>query len=134
MVHLNDIALLTLVAHLEGAAAAAVLTIASFVALYRKTERHYRALTVSLAWSAGFQVISGAVLTLLHLQETSLLQFCGRIGVYIAVIGFTEAMFYLRMNSSGVRAFPSVQVSLPFAGSMLIAAPVFIILLARTGF
>ena len=133
MIGMNDLASATLLAHLSGAFCAAVLVGASLIAVYRGTSRHYRPIAVGMAWCAGFQMASGSVLTLLHLQDASLPKFCARIGAYVAVIGMAEAMLYLRTARADRRTFPAAQVALPFAGSMVLVLPTCFVLLKGVG-
>lgn len=126
---MDSLASLTLVAHLSGAVFAAILVIASFIALYFGTSQQTRLTAVWLAWCGGFQIASGSALTLLHLQDASLPKFCSRIGAYIVLIGATETLLYLRTKRAERRAFPAAQVVLPLAGSMILVLPTFLILL-----
>ena len=128
-----SLSFITLALHLAGAMAAAVLVVASFVAMYRGVGRLYRPVAEWMAWSAGFQVFTGSVLTAQHLQETTAMQFCGRIAVYISVIGVAEVMLYFRMKNAAGVSFPASKVALPFAGSAASAATVFAMLLVQVG-
>lgn len=84
---------LLLVLHLVGAGIAAVLVIASVVAVIFHRANRYRPLALSVAGIGVLQIISGSLLA--FTSGGTFLSFCIKISVYLAVLTATDVMLLI---------------------------------------
>lgn len=101
-----------LILHLAGAAVIAGLIIKTLVVLVQSRVSAYGGTAKAIALITAWQLITGSLLTIVKLQETSLLVFCARIGVYLAVVVAMEMLLLAKMR----------QAQLPFPKSFVNAS------------
>ncbi|MBI2984498.1 MAG: hypothetical protein HYY50_02640 [Candidatus Kerfeldbacteria bacterium] len=97
---------LWLVLHLSGAALVAALIIAAVIALLHRRRQWYRPVAFGLAILVGWQLTTGAWLSLLSTHSPSLGAYCRNIGLYLLVIAATLFCLYRRMQVERLKRFP----------------------------
>ncbi len=107
-----------LAAHVVVACITGLVASYALVILWQRSERWYRAISVTLATLATFEVLSGTVLSITSPTITAA-SLCANIALYISAICAVEILLFLRMNDVSVR-FPVTRVTLPLASSVLV--------------
>lgn len=91
-----------LTAHLVGAVVTGIIILVSLASLWREAAPWYRRLGIGLAVVTGFQLVSGAFLSLAsahsHAEMLPLATYCRNLVLYVVVIGVVQAMLYRRMR------------------------------------
>lgn len=98
---------LLLTLHLLGAGITAVAVLAVFTILLRRKIRLYRGSAIILAALTGFQLVSGALLSVASadIHAVSAPVYCRNIGAYAGIIALVEFFLYRKMHQS-VLPFP----------------------------
>jgi len=91
-----------LIAHVTGAVVSAVAVALTIGALVTRRAAWFRPLSVALAVLGAYQVVSGAVLAVAN--SSTLLSFCARVGVYLAVIVTAEVVLVVAMRRASAAA------------------------------
>ena len=114
-----------LAVHIVGASATGIIASYTGIAIWRRQERSYRRLALILASLAGFEILTGVVLSVVSSQITAI-SLCANIIAYLSVVFVVEALLYARMRKISL-AFPIAWVSAPIASalSLLAAAAAF---------
>lgn len=96
------IELILLTAHLVGAVGTGMIILVSLASLWRGAAPWYRRLGIGLAVVTGFQLVSGAFLSLAsaqsHTEMLPLAAYRRNLALYVVVIGVVQAMLYRRMR------------------------------------
>ena len=124
---MSGVRALLLILHLSGAVVAAASVVGAFVAVLLRRANTFRSLALAIAGIAVVQVVSGAALA--YVSAGTVLNFCVRIGAYVALLALTEVVLLLAARRVG-RRFPVAAVATSGALS-LVATLVGALLLAR---
>lgn len=103
--------------HFAGAALTALIGAYAVAVLWRREEGKYSLSASVLGAIAGFEVLTGTLLSVLSLKITTL-SLCANITVYLSVVLLLEAAFFVRMKKISIR-FPTATALSPIAASLL---------------
>ena len=103
--------------HIIGACVTALIGAYAIAMLWRREERKYSISASVLGAVAGFEVITGILLSVLSLKITAL-SLCGNIALYLSIVLLLEAMLFVRMKK-GAAVFPTTTTFAPIAASLL---------------
>src|SRR3989338_11169244 len=106
-----------LAVHIAGACITALVGAYALAMLWRREEGKYSLSASVLGFVAGFEVVTGTLLSVLSLQVTAL-SLCANIAAYLAIVLFLEAALFVRMKKISIR-FPAASVFSPIAASFL---------------
>jgi hypothetical protein len=106
--------------HLFGALFMAIFVAISVFSMLRKKSEHYPLCASAIGFIACWQLITGALFTLTQKVPGTLLLFCTRIGLYLAVVFVVEAVLFLKIKNARL-AFPRNSVAF-FMGTGMLAA------------
>lgn len=98
-----------LMLHMVGAICVGLLIISSFISLTKRQISSYKPLAINIALGACFQLITGSFLALSYQSSESILSFCGKVGIYLFFVLFTEALLFKQLFAS--RLFPAKLVA-----------------------
>ena len=92
-----------LVIHLFGAIFFFIFFTEVLISIFRNSVIRYKILSIQIALTTCFQLISGAILSLLSFQNVSVLGFCSKVGLYIFIACFAELILYkqIKINTKG---------------------------------
>ena len=86
------------VIHLLGAIFFFILFAEVLISLFKNSVNRYKILSIQIALTTCFQLISGVILTLLSFQNVSVLGFCSKVGLYIFIACFAELILYKQIK------------------------------------
>ncbi len=86
------------------------------IILWRSDERQYRPVALGIAYLAGFEILSGVMLSVLSL-EISAISLCANIALYLSLVFVVEVLLFLRMKKVA-RGFPLIAVVSPSASGL----------------
>jgi NADH:ubiquinone oxidoreductase subunit 6 (subunit J) len=95
-----------LVIHIAGAVAVFCLVIASIVAFFKPSVSNCQNLAKGLGAMATIQLVSGAILMASLPTRPSLLSFCQKVGLYLAIIIATEFFLWIKITSTQGSHYP----------------------------
>ena len=103
--------------HIAGACITALVGAYAFAMLWRREEGMYGICASVLGAVAGFEVVTGTMLSILSLNITAL-SLCANIAVYLSIVLFLDALLFVRAKKISVR-FPAATALSPIAASLL---------------
>ena len=106
-----------LVVHIAGACVTAIVGAYAVAMLWRREEGKYSLSASVLGAIAGFEVVTGTLLSVLSLQVTAL-SLCANIIAYLSIVLFLEAVLFVRMKKISIR-FPAGVALSPIVASLL---------------
>lgn len=104
------------VLHILGALLTGVIGSYAIVQLWNKSSENYRLTALVLGGVASFEILTGTVLSVLSIQ-ISAASLCGRIFLYLALVGIIESILFARMNKIAIR-IPVTQIFSPLVASL----------------
>jgi hypothetical protein len=104
------------VLHILGALLTGVIGSYALVQLWNKTAENYRKSALMLGGIASFEVLTGTILSVVS-PQISAASLCGRIFLYLAIVGVIESVLFSRMNKIALR-IPIHHILSPFIASM----------------
>ena len=108
---------IVLAVHIAGACVTALIGAYAVAMLWQREEGKYSLCASVLGFVAGFEVVTGTLLSVLSLQVTAL-SLCANMVVYLSIVLFLEAALFVRMKKISIR-FPAASVFSPIAASLL---------------
>lgn len=109
-----------LLAHLTGAVATGFFILKAFINLLKNQASTYKSSAIQIGVGAGYQLITGSFLAMNSNTSESLLAFCSKMGLYIGIVLFVEALLFLRMQKDQMWikpaqiAFSSLSIGIVF--------------------
>lgn len=104
------------VLHILGGLLTGVIGSYALVQLWNKTAENYRKSALMLGGVASFEILTGTILSVVSTQ-ISAASLCGRIFLYLALVGIIESILFARMHKIALR-IPVHQILSPFIASM----------------
>ncbi len=105
-----------LVLHIVGACVTGLVALYAGAALWQGREAGYRGSATALGLLAGFEVLSGVMLSMLSV-EVSALSLCANIALYLSVIALFEVLLFARIQKTSL-AFPTRLALSPSVASL----------------
>lgn len=107
---------LFLLAHLTGALVLGILILKTVIVLVSKTSSKYNNLAWKIGLGSGYQLVTGSLLEMSAHRPDSLLVFCSKIGLYLAVVLIIEGLLFIQIRRDSRNVFPirAVSYSLTF--------------------
>lgn len=106
--------------HLVGAGVALFAVMATWLAIQKAFRPAYRKLAIGLAAATGWQLVSGALLSLSSAQQSGqaipLFSYCRNLGGYLVVMALTQIFLYRAMRSAAPPFPARFAVSTALAG------------------
>lgn len=96
--------LFVLTLHILGALVSFYLVFSALFAVYKREENKFRSYFKFLALSALFEVVSGVILFLEQIGNSSLANFCAKITIYLVIIASTQILLYFKIRQREVVA------------------------------
>lgn len=113
--------------HLGGAAITGLTVLATFMVIIVRRRQTYAPLAVTLSMLTGWQLISGAFLTLTAVETPTLFSYCRNILGYLTFVSVALLLLFRQMKLAGM-AWPKRQVVPPLSFGMVVTAVTGIIL------
>ncbi|MDP3685205.1 MAG: hypothetical protein Q8R32_00045 [bacterium] len=103
--------------HFAGALVTGAFVLWGIVLVVRPASEHAGNAARAIALGAAYQLVTGSLLAIADPQGSSLLRFCTRIGLYVAIVVMTEGALFWRMKGVGI-PFPAHLVTASAAVGM----------------
>lgn len=92
--------------HIIGALILGLFVLATIFILSKKKSAYYKNFAIYIAYGSALQILSGVLLSAVQAEKMSLLAYCSRLGLYLAILFITEFMIYMAMKNKNI-IFPS---------------------------